>query len=480
MSFKMKNIRIIIALSLILFNTANHAFAKKKPNIVLIFADDLGWTGLGSYGSDFYETPNIDKLCYSGMKFTQGYAAATVCAPSRAALISGQYNTKNGTLRVSDVPKRINKYHLYQALQPANLPFEESQTTIAEALKSGGYATGMFGKWHLHPGSPGDHGFDEWVTSASKHFNFETSLNEEIKEGTYLSDYMADKAIEFIDKNKDNPFFLYLPDFLVHKPHEAKERLIQKYAKKQPAGGHKDPVYAAMTESLDETVGRIYNKLEDTGILENTLIIFTSDNGAAGRTNPDGTGMSKNYTDNIPLRDGKGLLYEGGIRVPYIFYWKNKIASGTSSEMPIIGVDLYPTLIDIAGIKAPKEHELDGISFFKTLLNPDHQCKERPLYWHYPNYGPVSYKNGQLKYAYIPTDAIRLGDYKLLEFYHDTTAYIELYNIAEDLGERNNLAEKMPEKAEELLQMLKSWRYESGARMPVPNPQFDKSLKSSK
>jgi len=180
----------------------------EKPNIVLIFSDDLGWTGLGSFGSKYYETPNIDKLAEGGMKFTHGYAAATVCAPSRAALMSGQYGSRNGTLRVSDVPKRINKPWLYKAIQPVNLPFSEKIVTMAEALKQGGYETAMFGKWHIHPGMPGVHGFDHWIESSGKHFGFHTSPEYDVPDSVYLSDFMADHAIEFIKDYKDKPFFL--------------------------------------------------------------------------------------------------------------------------------------------------------------------------------------------------------------------------------------------------------------------------------
>ena len=446
---------------------------KKKPNIVLIFTDDVGWTGVGCFGSEYYETPNIDELAAGGMKFTQGYAAACVCAPSRAALMSGQYSSRNGTLRVTDVPKRIKKPWLYQSIQPQNLPFSKDIVTMAEALKAGGYATGMFGKWHIKPGTPGDHGFDDWIESAGRHFDFVTKPPYDVKPGTYLTDFMADHAIEFIEKNKNRPFFLYLPDFLVHKPYQAKPELIEKYQKKKPVGGQGDPVYAAMTESLDVTVGRIYHTLDSLGLLDNTLIIFTSDNGAMARTTPDGRLKKKSVTSNLPLRDGKGLMYEGGIRVPYIFYWKGKIKPGTVNETPFTAIDLYPTFLEIAGIEKPKGQVLDGESITKCLFDPDYKMPERPLFWHYPNYGPAYVKNGKVHYAYIPTDVVRLGDYKLLEFYHDTIDHVELYNLKEDIGELHDLSKKMPEKAEELQAILHRLQKESHARMPVANPEYD-------
>ncbi len=471
-------ISMVVVFTALFFSVAAQQ-DNRKPNIVLIFSDDVGWTGLSCFGSKYYETPNIDKLAAGGMEFTHGYAAACVCAPSRAALMSGQYSSRNGTLRVSDVPKRVNKPWLYKAIQPENLPFSEDIETVAEALKQGGYVTGMFGKWHINPGMPGVHGFDHWIESAGKHFDFHTSPEYEIKPGTYLSDFMADHAIEFIENNKDRPFFLYLPDFLVHKPHEAKEKLIKKYEKKEPVGGHHDPTYAAMTESLDFTVGRIFHTLDSLGLLDNTLIVFTSDNGASARTNPDGTVKKNSFTSNVPLRDGKGLMYEGGIRVPYIFYWKGKIKPGTVNENPVTGIDLYPTFLDIAGIPKPKGQVLDGTSIAKCLFDPDYKMPVRPLFWHYPNYGPASMKNGKVHYAYIPTDVLILGDYKLLEFYHDKIDHVELYNLKDDISELHDLSKKMPEKVKEMQEILHRLQKESNARMPVPNPEYDPNHKDT-
>ncbi len=443
-----------------------------KPNVVLIFSDDVGWTGLSSFGSQYYETPNIDQLCNKGMKFNQGYAAASVCAPSRAALMSGQYSPRNGTYRVTDVPRSKRfKMEDYLAVQPENRPFSQGIFTMAEMFKSVGYATGMFGKWHIEPFTPDKHGFDKWIASQGAHFGFKTSPHYEVPENVYLSDFMADHAIEFIKDNKEQPFFLYLPDFLVHKPHEAKQPLIEKYQNKKGINGQNEPVYAAMTESLDQTVGRIYAALEENGLLENTLIVFTSDNGAMSRMNNDFSLKDNVFTDNLPLREGKGLMYEGGIRVPYIFYWKGQIVAGAVCDEPIINVDLYPTFMELVGAPTP-EQPLDGVSLVSCLQKPSKRLEKRALYWHYPNYGPVKRKNGIPEYAYIPTDVIRYGDYKLIEFYHSGTEHIELYNLKEDIGERNDLSEKMPEKANELLQMLKDWRKEVGAEYPYKNPDF--------
>lgn len=453
--------------------------SESKPNIVLIFADDLGYTGLSSYGSKYYQTPHIDKLSEGGMMFTQGYASATVCAPSRGSLLSGQYTPRHGVLRVTHVPRARKSEHLYACRQPEGTPFSRDIVTIAEQMKRGGYVTGMFGKWHLYPIDPGEQGFDEWIESAGAHFNFRTNPEMDIPEGTYLTDFMTDHAIEFIKDNRDNPFFLYLPDFLVHKPLEAKESIIEKYQNIEGVGAQRNPVHAAMTESLDHSVGRIYKTLEELDLLENTLIVFTSDNGAPGRTNPDGSAdMNRGHTDNVPLRDGKGLMYEGGLRVPYIFYWKNKITSGSVCHDPIINIDLYPTFSELAGIDLPEMQVFDGVSLLPLIFERSKSLDPRPLFWYYPNYGPVSIKNGVANYAYIPTDVVRYGDFKLLEFYHCETEHIELYNLKDDISELNNLADSMPEKVDELYKILLDWRKETGAEFPVLNPDFnpDKEL----
>lgn len=465
-----RSIMVLMAIYLVIVS----GYSKNQPNIVLIFADDLGYTGLSSFGSAYYQTPNIDQLCEEGMKFTQGYAAATVCAPSRASVLSGQYSPRHGVLRVTNVPKARKNEDIYRCKQPDGTPFSNEIITMAEMLKRGGYVTGMFGKWHLHPGTPGEQGFDSWIESAGRHFNFKTHPEMEIPDGEYLTDFMTDHAIEFIRENRNRPFFLYLPDFLVHKPLEAKPELIEKYENIEGVGNQRNPVHGAMTESLDYSVGRIYETLKELGLLENTLIVFTSDNGAPGRTLPDGTAdLSRAHTDNVPLRDGKGLMYEGGIRVPYIFYWKDRITPGSVSDEPIINIDLYPTFAELAGVDLPESQIYDGVSLLPLIFEEAANLDQRPLFWHYPNYGPASLKNGKVNYTYIPTDVVRYGDYKLLEFYHCETEHIELYNLKDDISELNNLVDSMPEKADELYRMLVDWREQTGAILPVSNPDFN-------
>jgi len=228
-----------------------------------------------------------------------------------------------------------------------------------------------------------------------------------------------------------------------------------------------------MTESLDQTVGRIYEALKKNGLLENTLIVFTSDNGAMSRMNKDFSLKDNVFTDNLPLREGKGLMYEGGLRVPYIFYWEGQVKPGTECKEPIINIDLYPTFMELIGADKP-DQPLDGVSLLPCLQNPNKKLEKRALYWHYPNYGPVHRKDGTVSYDYIPTDVILYGDYKLIEFYHFNTEHLELYNLKEDIGERRDLSQEMPDKARELHQMLKDWRKEVGAEYPYKNPDFIK------
>jgi arylsulfatase A-like enzyme len=340
------------------------------------------------------------------------------------------------------------------------LPLEK--TTVAQALKKAGYATGMFGKWHL--GQQGEHhpsrrGFDEAIVSMGKHFDFKTIPPVDYAEGMYLADFLTDKAIDFMRRNKANPFFLYLPHFGVHAPREAKKELIEKFKVRKPAGGHDDPVYAAMIYSVDESVGRVLRALEELKLAENTLVIFSSDNGGVGGYVREGLKQAGDVTDNAPLRGGKGMLYEGGIRVPWIFWWPGTIAAGKTCEEPIISVDLFPTLLDLAGGERART---DGVSVVELLKSAGKRRIDREaIYWHFPGYLGA----GQDKWRTTPVGVIRAGDWKLMEFFEDNR--VELYNLREDIGERSDLASKRPERANELRSRLNAWRKEVGAQMPV-------------
>lgn len=448
----------------------------RKPNIVFILADDLGYTDVACFGSKYYETPNIDRLAEGGIRFTSGYTCGSNCQPTRAALMSGQYGPRTGVYTVGN----INRFNWQsRPLRPVDnvtaLPLEK--ITIADTLKKAGYATGMFGKWHL--GNDANHhphkrGFDEAISSAGVHFNFRTDPPTDYPKGQYLADFLTDHAVDFIERHRDQPFFLYLPHFAVHAPHEAKQELIAKFKDKSPVGDHKNPTYAAMIASVDESVGRIVATLDKLGLTENTLVIFSSDNGGVGGYERAGLINKDGITDNAPLKGGKGMFYEGGIRVPYIFSWKGKIAAGKTNETPINSVDLYPTLVEVAGAEKPSDYTLDGESYASLLTGAKSKLNRDAIYWHFPGYLGAS--AGQWRTT--PAGTIHAGDYKLIEFFEDGQQ--ELYNLKDDVGEEHNLAKANPEKVKELHAKLVAWREKVGAKMPTPNTDNKSDVKRPK
>ena len=431
------------------------------PNIVLILADDLGWTDLSGYGSDLYETPHIDRLARDGMKFTQAYSACTVCSPTRAAILTGKY------------PARLHVTDWIPGLPPENpkllvpdwtkhLPLEE--VTLARALKSAGYATASIGKWHLGGEEyyPEKHGFDINVAGSSSpappsYFApYKIATLPDGPDGEYITDRLGEEAVRFIEQHKDKPFFLYLPQFAVHTPIQGKPALVQKYrARKRPGLHQTNAMYAAMIESMDDSVGRIRRKLEELKLADHTLVIFASDNGGRVPT-----------TSNHPLRVGKGSCYEGGTRVPLIVHWPGVTKPGSVCEKPVISMDLYPTLLEIAGQKEAAGKGVDGASLV-ALLRQDGDLKREALFWHYPHY--QHYQLG----GTTPYGASRAGDFKLIEFFDDMR--VELYDLREDIGEQRNLSVQMPAKADELRARLHAWRKEVGAQMPSRNPDYDPS-----
>lgn len=457
---------------------------KAPPNIVFILADDLGWSDLGCYGAQFHETPNLDRLAQQGMKFTDAYAACAVCSPTRASIMTGKYPAR---LHLTDWLLGTKDKPAYKLNRPdfqKFLPLEEY--TVAEALKAGGYRTGLFGKWHLGEDEsyyPEHQGFDVNVGGCGKghppsYFSPYGIPNlPDGPEGEYLNDRLTNEALKFLDQIKDKPFFLYLPHYAVHMPLQAKEAAIEKYkakAAKLPAGRtvyvndlgrpvrqiQNNPVYAAMMESLDESVGRILDKLAVLGLDKNTVVVFTSDNGgfSTGRGTP---------SCNLPLRMGKGWPYEGGVREPLIVRWPGVVKPGSVSSVPVISTDFYPTLLQIAGLPLRPEQHRDGESILPVLKGG--ALAERPLFWHYPHY----HGSGSL-----PNGAVRLGDFKLIEWYEDMST--ELYNLKNDLGEQTDLSAKMPDKTAELRQLLHNWREEVNAQMPSPNPAYKSGQRTSK
>ena len=432
------------------------------PNVVLILIDDLGWKDMGFMGSRYYETPNIDKLAREGMVFTNAYANAPNCAPTRACLMSGQYTPRHGVYTVG-TPER-GRSHLRKLIPiPNKTKLNSKNITIAETLKSVGYASACIGKWHLgnkiNHSDPVSQGFDVEFHRTHKMGHFSPT-------GEYLTDRLTDEAIRFIETNKDRPFFLYLPHHAVHTPIQAKQDLIEKYKKKQPTTEHNNPEYAAMIQSVDEGVGRIMGKLDESGLADNTIVIFFSDNGGSGLA-----------TSMAPLRGAKGMLYEGGIRVPMIVRQPGKVKPGSNCDVPVIGIDFYPTLLEITGAPQPAGQILDGESIV-PLLEQSGTLQRKALFWHFPAY-LEAYRGGKIKgpWRTTPAGAVRQGDWKLIEFFEDRR--LELYNLKDDIGERNNLMEKMPVKAEELYQIMINWRKRVKAPVPTKkNPLYDPNPKT--
>jgi arylsulfatase A len=430
-----------------------------KPNIVLILADDLGWTDLACFGSKLYETPNIDQLARDGMKFTQNYSACTVCSPTRAALLTGKYPAR---LHITDwIPGQMPENpKLIVPDWTKYLPLEE--ITIARALKEWGYSTASIGKWHLGGEEyyPDKHGFDINIAGTEKpntehYFSpYGISTLPDGPKGEYVTDRLTTEAIRFMGANQAKPFFLYLPHFAVHLPLQGKQPLVKKYqAKLRPEMAQNNPVYAAMIDSLDQSVGRIRAELKDLKIEDRTIVIFVSDNGGRVPT-----------TSNLPLRVGKGSCYEGGTRVPMIIDWPGVTRAGSVCDTPVISMDLYPTIAEAAGATDAMKNAMDGVDL-APLLHQSGKLPRDELFWHYPHY-----QHYQLGGA-TPYSAIRKGDFKLIEFLDDMR--VELYNLRDDIGERHNLAAEMPGKVNELRARLHAWRKEVGAQMPTRNPNYD-------
>jgi arylsulfatase A-like enzyme len=433
---------------------------KAQPNIVYILADDLGWTDVACMGSKYYQTPAIDRLAREGMKFTCYYNCQN-CAPTRAALMSGQYAPRTGVYTVGTLERGQARFRKMEVpVNQTQLPLD--RVTVAQVLKNAGYRTALFGKWHLGQNGayhPAQRGFDEAIVSMGRHFDFQTTPKVAVPPGAYLADFLTDQAVGFIEKNKDRPFFLYVPHFGVHGPHQAKKELIAKYEKKPPAGGHRNPIYAAMIDSVDQSVGRILAKLDELKLSDNTVVIFSSDNGGVGGYEAAGV-QARSITDNAPLRGGKGMLYEGGIRTPFLVRWPGVIRPGSVCDEPVIHVDVFPTFAELAGAKTPSQ-PLDGLSMVPLWKDPHAKLSREALYMHFPGYlegsGPGAWRT-------TPVGVIRAGDFKLLEFFEDDR--VELYNVKEDISEKKDLVSQMPEKAKELQRKLTAWRDSVHAAMP--------------
>lgn len=436
---------------------------RSKPNIVFIMADDLGYTDVACFGSKFYETPNIDRLASQGMKLLSHHHCQN-CTPTRAALMSGQYGARTGVYTVGGTERfDWSQRPLRPVENVTDLPLDRD--IFARQLKASGYATGMFGKWHIGQQGdylPGKRGFDEAIVSMGKHFDFATNPQTDYPQGQYLADFLTDKAVDFITRHKDGPFFLYLPHFGVHSPHDAKADLTAKFKSKPGVGGHNNPTYAAMIYSIDQSVGRVMKTLDNLKVTENTVLIFTSDNGGVGGYVREGIKNGGDITDNAPLRSGKGSLYEGGTREPFIVRWPGVTHSGSTCNVPTIHVDIFPTMLEIAGAPKPRQ-VLDGESLVKLFQNPDATLHRDAIFQHFPGYLGA----GADSWRTTPVSLIQVGDWKLMEFLEDGRQ--ELYNLSNDIGETKNLSKENPEKTKELYARLVAWRKEVNAPMPTKN-----------
>ncbi len=434
-------------------STSQMRASKGKPNIVFIFIDDLGYKDLACFGSTYYETSNIDKLASGGIVFTSAYANAPNCAPTRACLISGQYTPRHGVYTVG-TPER-GKASLRKLIPiPNKTNLDSKIITLPQALKAAGYKTACIGKWHLgdkEPFRPEDRGFDVvFRRNRGGHFT---------ADGRYLTDVLTDESLKFIEQNRDRPFFLYLSHHTVHTPIQAKKEIIEKYKKKKPSVEHNNPTYAAMIESMDDSVGAVCDKLDEIGLSDNTVVFFFSDNGGYA-----------NATSMAPLRGSKGMLYEGGIRVPMIARWPGKIKSGSSCDVPVIGIDFYPTFLEIAGAPKPAGHILDGKSIV-PLLKGSAGFKRKAVFWHFPAY-LEPYNAEQQPWRMTPGGAVRQGDWKLIEFFED--GKVELYNLKDDISETKDLVKTKPAKAKELHELLAEWRKSVNAPVPTEkNPKYN-------
>ncbi len=492
------NLKNVLLLALAAWPTLALAQTKQAPlNVVVFLVDDMGWTDLGCQGSDLYETPNIDRLAASGTRFTDGYAACTVCSPTRAAYQTGQYPAR---LRVTDFIPGHPIENTPLIIPEWTQRLELEQTTIAEMLKSAGYQTAHLGKWHLterdrsatgnstghypthYPEKQGydfniggnEHGappsyfwpYGKGKTLADKKDNpilRTMPPRDGSTKNEYLTDRIADEGVRLIERfvsdAESRPFFTSFCFYNVHTPLQGPADLVEKYRKKIAATApklHTNPVYAAMVESVDRAVGRVLTTLEEQKISDHTLIIFTSDNG----------GLRPQATDNSPLRQGKGGIYEGGVRVPFIVRWPGATPAGSVSHEPVITMDIVPTILEATGVEAPAEvrGKFDGVSLAPVLRDPASATLGRDaIYWHYPHYHSMGAH---------PYSAIRAGDWKLIQV-HEKMDSPQLYRLAEDIHEDTNLAASHPDKATELLEKLDAWRHSVDAQMPAPNGDYD-------
>jgi arylsulfatase A-like enzyme len=429
---------------------------KDRPNILFIYLDDFGWKDCGFMGSDFYETPHLDELAAKGMIFTDAYSNASNCAPARASLLSGQYTPRHRIFNVGTKARGISAHRKLQIV-PGTSVLDDGIVTWAEVLRKAGYRTGMFGKWHLGE-DPTTQGFDVAVDHRKL-----AGRGHYLPDGSYLADELTDRTIDFIKASKDQPWCAYLAHFGVHTPLDPKKDLLPKYEAKKPGKLHHDVVMATMIQAIDDSVGRLVAELERIGERENTMIVFSSDNGGYGPA-----------TDMDPLWGYKGTYFEGGIRVPLFINWPGVVAPGKRTDEPVIGLDLYPTFCAVAGAALP-DQPMDGRDLLPLLRGKTEEFGERPLFWYFPAYlESYSVANEQRDplFRARPVAAVRMGDFKLKEYYEN--GEVVLYNLKDDIREQRNIAAEMTAKRDELLGILHRWQDGIGAtREFLPNHDYD-------
>ena len=443
------------------------SIAVEQPNLVFIMIDDLGWRDLGCYGNDFVDTPNIDQLAADGIRFTDFYAAGAVCSPTRCAVQSGQNQARIGI--TAHIPGHWRPFERVITPQTTMaLPLDT--VTVAESLREVGYRTGYVGKWHLGNApqfQPDKQGYEFSAVINGPHLpgRYRT-LNKSIPgpgKNQYRTDYEADLCIDFIDQHKSEPFFLMLSPFAVHIPLGAMSDKADKYRQKAAATGSDvpHPIYAAMIEHCDDMLGRIVDAVADAGITEKTMIVFTSDNGGLQRRYDYQPEADDLVSSLKPLKGEKGSLHEGGVRIPFIVKYPPMIKAGSVTSEPAISYDVYPTFVAAGGGWLPEHQTIDGKSLLPVFKNSDVQLDRSALHWHYPHF-----------HHDRPASSIRERDWKLIE-YVDGTGDVELYHLAEDIGETQNLAKDKPGRVADLRRKLTQWRTEVVARMPIPNPSYN-------
>lgn len=447
--------------------TGLSAETRTRPNIIFIFIDDLGWGDVGCYGNDFIDTPRIDQLAQEGMRFTDFYAAGAVCSPTRCAVQSGQNQARIGI--TAHIPGHWRPFERVITPQTTMaLPLDT--ITVAESLKAAGYRTGYVGKWHLGNGgefAPERQGYDFAVQIGGPHLpgKYRVVGRTDLKPepGQFRTEFETQMCLQFIRESKGKPFFLMLSPFAVHIPLGGKSTLVAKYRDRAKERGRAlpHPVYAAMVEEVDDMVGRILDEVERRGLTDNTMIVFTSDNGGLYRRYDYRAQVDDNVTSQAPLKGEKGSLHEGGIRVPLIVKYPGRVAPGTTCAEPTISYDFYPTFVAAAGGTLPESQTIDGLSLLPLFVDPGKRLRRDELHWHYPHY-----------HHDRPASAIRQRDWKLIE-YLDGTGDIEIYHLARDIGETQNLLKERTAKVADLKKRLQRWRSRVIARMPIKNPSYD-------